>query len=138
MNKKSINSNKQFMIGNGILAFGVFFIVCLFLYLGFRGQNKQEAGKQVFENMYTISLSGNFAGDSISVYINDSLLMNKSMTGAEVKLQVGRFADESALMIVNNLTEEITPFNLNPKGSLVTVDKKNGRIFFEETEANGK
>lgn len=126
------------MIGNGILAFGVFFIVCLFLYLGFRGQNKQEAGKQVFENMYTISLSGNFAGDSISVYINDSLLMNKSMTGAEVKLQVGRFADESALMIVNNLTEEITPFNLNPKGSLVTVDKKNGRIFFEETEANGK
>lgn len=138
MNKKSINSNKQFMIGNGILAFGVFFIVCLFLYLGFRGQNKQEAGKQVFENMYTISLSGNFAGDSISVYINDSLLMNKSMTGAEVKLQVGRFADESALMIVNNLTEEITPFNLNPKGSLVTVDKKNGKIFFEETEANGK
>ncbi len=138
MNKKSINSNKQFMIGNGILAFGVFFIVCLFLYLGFRGQNKQEAGKQVFENMYTISLSGNFAGDSISVYINDSLLMNKSMTGAEVKLQVERFADESALMIVNNLTEEITPFNLNPKGSLVTVDKKNGKIFFEETEANGK
>lgn len=126
------------MIGNGILAFGVFFIVCLFLYLGFRGQNKQEAGKQVFENMYTISLSGNLAGDSISVYINDSLLMNKSMTGAEVKLQVGRFADESALMIVNNLTEEITPFNLNPKGSLVTVDKKNGKIFFEETEANGK
>lgn len=126
------------MIGNGILAFGVFFIVCLFLYLGFRGQNKQEAGKQVFENIYTISLSGNFAGDSISVYINDSLLMNKSMTGAEVKLQVGRFADESALMIVNNLTEEITPFNLNPKGSLVTVDKKNGKIFFEETEANGK
>lgn len=126
------------MIGNGILAFGVFFIVCLFLYLGFRGQNKQEAGKQVFENMYTISLSGNFAGDSISVYINDSLLMNKSMTDAEVKLQVGRFADESALMIVNNLTEEITPFNLNPKGSLVTVDKKNGKIFFEETEANGK
>ena len=30
MNNKSINSNKQFMIGNGILAFGVFFIVCLF------------------------------------------------------------------------------------------------------------
>lgn len=57
MDKKSINSNKQFMIGNGILAFGVFFIVCLFLYLGFRGQDKQEAGKQVFKDMYTISLT---------------------------------------------------------------------------------
>lgn len=33
MNNKSINSNKQFMIGNGILAFGVFFIVCLFFVL---------------------------------------------------------------------------------------------------------
>lgn len=42
MNNKSINSNKQFMIGNGILAFGVFFIVCLFLYLGFRNQSKSN------------------------------------------------------------------------------------------------
>lgn len=138
MDKKSINSNKQFMIGNGILAFGVFFIVCLFLYLGFRGQDKQEAGKQVFKDMYTISLTKNFAGDSISVYINDSLLMNRTMPDAEIKLQVNRFADESALMIVDNRNEEITPFSLNVKGSLVTVDKKNGKIFFEETEAADK
>ena len=38
---KSIDSNKQFMIGNGLLAFGVFFIVFLFLYLGFRSQRKE-------------------------------------------------------------------------------------------------
>ena len=33
MNNKSINSNKQFMIGNGILAFGVFFMRMSFFVL---------------------------------------------------------------------------------------------------------
>ena len=54
MNNKSINSNKQFMIGNGILAFGVFFIVCLFLYLGFRNQSKSNDKEKTFAGIYTV------------------------------------------------------------------------------------
>lgn len=130
---KSINSNKQFMVGNGILAFGVFFIVCLFLYLGFRFQKKD--GEQAFQDIYTVCVEKSMAGDSISVYINDSLLMNQTMTDADRKFQVCRFAEESMLMVVDNQTEEITPFNLNPKGSLIRIQKKNGKIFIEETEA---
>lgn len=130
---KSINSNKQFMVGNGILAFGVFFIVCLFLYLGFRFQKKD--GEQAFQDIYTVCVEKSMAGDSISVYINDSLLMNQTTTDADRKFQVLRFAEESMLMVVDNQTEEITPFNLNPKGSLIRIQKKNGKIFIEETEA---
>ena len=130
---KSINSNKQFMVGNGILAFGVFFIVCLFLYLGFRFQKKD--GEQAFQDIYTVCVEKSMAGDSISVYINDSLLMNQTMTDADRKFQVRRFVEESMLMVVDNQTEEITPFNLNPKGSLIRIQKKNGKIFIEETEA---
>lgn len=130
---KSINSNKQFMVGNGILAFGVFFIVCLFLYLGFRFQKKD--GEQAFQDIYTVCVEKSMAGNSISVYINDSLLMNQTMTDADRKFQVRRFAEESMLMVVDNQTEEITPFNLNPKGSLIRIQKKNGKIFIEETEA---
>lgn len=130
---KSINSNKQFMVGNGILAFGVFFIVCLFLYLGFRFQKKD--GEQAFQDIYTVCVEKSMAGDSISVYINDSLLMNQTMADADRKFQVRRFAEESMLMVVDNQTEEITPFNLNPKGSLIRIQKKNGKIFIEETEA---
>ncbi|WP_300726412.1 hypothetical protein [uncultured Bacteroides sp.] len=137
MSNKSINSNKQFMIGNGILAFGVFFIVCLFLYLGFRGQKKGN-GQTVYEGIYTIEIADNFAGDSISVYINDSLLLNRTMDNAGLKLQVNRFAEENALMIVDNKTDEITPFNLSPKGSLISVEKRNGRVFIQETEAKGQ
>lgn len=120
------------MIGNGILAFGVFFIVCLFLYLGFRFQRK-EGGKQVFEGIYTICIGNSFSGDSLSVYVNDSLLMNKTMTEAEVTLQINRFSEESMLMVVEHRNEEITPFNLNPKGSRVDVQKKSGKVFIEET-----
>ena len=56
MNNKSINSNKQFMIGNGILAFGVFFIVCLFLYLGFRNQSKSNDKEKTFAGIYTVEI----------------------------------------------------------------------------------
>ena len=133
MNNKSINSNKQFMIGNGILAFGVFFVICLFLYLAFRNQHK-EGKQQAFEGIYTIELTQSFANDSISIYINDSLLFNKTLQATTETIQIHRFAEESMLMVVDNSNEEITPFNLSPKGSSVRIEKKSGKIFIEETE----
>lgn len=136
MNNKSINSNKQFMIENGILAFGVFFIVCLFLYLGFRNQSKSNDKEKTFAGIYTVEIADSFTGDSLSVYINDSLLFNSSIGDAAVKFQVKRFAEESTLMVVDNHTDEITPFNLNPEGSQIAVEKKNGKIFIQETANN--
>lgn len=134
MNNKSINSNKQFMIGNGILAFGVFFIVCLFLYLGFRGQSKGNEKHKTFEGLYVIEIANSFSGDSLSVYINDSLLFNSTLGNSSVKFQVKRFAEESTLMVVDNRTDEVTPFNLNTEGSQVQIQKKNGKTFIQETE----
>ena len=132
MNNKSINSNKQFMIGNGILAFGVFFIVCLFLYLSFRTSKTDKT--KVSSDLYTIQIGNSFAGDSISVYVNDSLLLNCTMGSTALTLQVNRFAEENALMIVDNKSDEITPFSLNPKGSIVNVEKENGKIAIKESE----
>lgn len=132
MDNKSINSNKQFMIGNGILAFGVFFIVCLFLYLSFRTSKTDKT--KVSSDLYTIQIGTSFAGDSISVYVNDSLLLNCTMGSTALTLQVNRFAEENALMIVDNKSDEITPFSLNPKGSIVNVEKENGKIAIKESE----
>ena len=132
MDNKSINSNKQFMIGNGILAFGVFFIVCLFLYLSFRTSKTDKT--KVSSDLYTIQIGNSFAGDSISVYVNDSLLLNCTMGSTALTLQVTRFAEENALMIVDNKSDEITPFSLNPKGSIVNVEKENGKIAIKESE----
>ena len=110
---KSIDSNKQFKNGNGLLAFGVFFIAFLFLYLGFRSHRK-EGQAEAFSDKYILTLDISLAGDSLSVYINDSLLLNQTMKESSVRLLINRFAEESMLMVVDNHTEEITPFNLNP------------------------
>ena len=128
---KSIESNKQFMVGNGLLAFGVFFIVCLFLYLGFRSQ-KKTGGEQTYKDIYEICLTKSFAGDSLNIFINDSLIMARTMTmnNTDITFQINRFAEENALMVVDAKTDIMTPFNLSKEGGKVTVEKKNGQIFF--------
>ena len=37
-----LNTNKQFMIGNGILAFAVIFVVVIFVYMSMRLQRQKE------------------------------------------------------------------------------------------------
>lgn len=138
MSRKSINSNKQFMIGNGILAFGVFFIVCLFLYLGFRYQKKQgpeEETPVASAEIYTICLESSMSGEDVAVYINDSLLLKRTLANEPTLLQVNKFGDENALLIVNNRTDEVTPFNLSAESEMVSVNKVNGSYEFTATKA---
>lgn len=133
MAKNKLNINKQFMIGNGILAFGVFAIVIIFLYMSFRF--KRDADKiRTYDGVYNIELSKDFAGDSIAIYLNDSLLLNCTMPDATTQLEIKRFADENALMIVDTKTDKITPFNLNSKGSRVEVKKKGEVIYILESD----
>lgn len=139
MSKRSINSNKQFMIGNGILAFGVFFIVCLFLYLGFRYQKKQgpDDGKQTASaEIYTICLESSMTGEDVTVYINDSLLLKRTLTDKQTLIQVNKFDDDNALLIVNNRTDEVTPFGLSPESEMISVNKVNGNYEFTATQAS--
>ena len=70
MDKNSLNTNKQFMIGNGMLAFGVFAVIIIFLYMSFRFQRKADK-VQTYEGVYNIELTNSFAGDSIAVYLNE-------------------------------------------------------------------
>ena len=121
------------MIGNGILAFGVIFIVCLFLYMGFRFQQKAGSQQILFKDTYNIQIDETFAGDSLNIYINDSLLMNRKFGNQVVKFQVDRFAENSVLMVVNVRKDEMTPYNLDAKGSLVNIQKRNGKVYIEET-----
>ena len=102
------------------------------MYLGFRNQSKSNNKEKTFAGIYTVEIADSFTGDSLSVYINDSLLFNSSIGNTAIKFQVKRFAEESTLMIVDSRTDEVTPFNLNPEGSQIAVEKKNGKIFIQE------
>lgn len=110
------------MVGNGILAFAVIFVVVIFVYMSMRLQRQKEAERHFIET-YTVSLVKGFAGDSVSVFINDSLLMNKVIRKEPVDLEVGRFAEQSALMIVDNATEKISTFDLSEKGGTYRFEK---------------
>lgn len=133
-----LNTNKQFMVGNGILAFAVIFVVVIFVYMSLRLQREKEAVRH-FSETYSIQLTKGFVGDSISLFVNDSLIMNKQIKEEPTAIEVGRFAEQSALMIVNNQTETVAAFDLSEKGGtyrlkrILTVSNsyhKNRKTFF--------
>lgn len=117
-----LNTNKQFMIGNGILAFAVIFVVVIFVYMSLRLQSNKQAERYFIET-YTISLTKGFAGDSISLFVNDSLIDSRRMTDEPYFIKLGRFAEQSALLIVDNRTDEVSTFDLSEKGGVYRFEK---------------
>ena len=118
-----LNTNKQFMVGNGILAFAVIFVVVIFIYMSLRLQRENQAERHYIET-YTISLVKGFAGDSISLFVNDSLIANQVMQEEAFTVEVGRFAEQSALMIVDNKTEIASVSISARREELISLKKK--------------
>lgn len=112
---------------NIVLVIAVFFVVLLFLYLSFRLQRNPDK-VITYEGRYAIEMTSDFYGDKLSVFVNDSLLLNQVMPDSSLHISVDKFAEESILMIVDNQTDIATPFNLDPEGSKVTVKKTGGTI----------
>ena len=134
MSRKRYNPHKKFMAFNTVLFFAVLFITGLFLYMSYT--LKRDANKKVtYEGRYHIEVSTDFSGQSLSIYVNDSLLMNGIMPDSLIALDIDRFAEQSAILIVDNTTDNVTPFNLDPKGSKVVVKKEKDGIVFDETPA---
>jgi hypothetical protein len=122
------------MAFNTVLFFAVLFITGLFLYMSYT--LKRDADKKVtYEGRYHIEVSSDFSGQSLSIYVNDSLLMNGIMPDSLTALDIDRFAEQSALIIVDNTTDIATPFSLDAKGSRVMVKKQKGEIVFDEMPA---
>ena len=115
-----LNTNKQFMVGNGILAFAVIFVVVIFVYMSMQREKQEE---RHFIETYTIHLTKGFTGDSLSLFINDSLIINRRITEEPFAIEVGRFAEQNALMIVDNLTDELSTFDLSEKGGSYRFEK---------------
>ena len=134
MGRKRQNPHKNFMVFNAVLFIAVLVVCGIFLYMAYTF--KRDANKKVtYEGRYHIEVSNDFAGESLSIYVNDSLLWNQAMPDTLLTLDIDRFAEESALLIVDNKTDIAIPFNLDKKGSKVLVKKQEGEIVFEETPA---
>ena len=122
------------MVFNAVLFIAVLFITVLFLYLAYilkRDANKEASYKET----YHIELSNDFSGQSLSIYLNDSLLMNGIIPDSIMVLEVNRFAEENALIVVDNVTDAVTPFNLSKEGGKVSVKKQEGELIIQEIPA---
>lgn len=122
------------MVLNGVLFIAVIAITVLFLYLAYTFKRDAEK-KKTYTGQYHIEITTDFAGESLSVYVNDSLLMNGILPDTLTTLDIDRFAEEHALIIVDNATDTATPFNLSKEGSQIVVKKEKDGIVFEETPA---
>ena len=122
-----LNTNKQFMVGNGILAFAVIFVVVIFIYMSLRLQRENQADRISF-NIMSFCLVKGFAGDSTSIFINDSLLVNRTIAEEPFTIEVKRFAEQNALMIVNNATEKLSLFELSEKGGEYRFEKEGEEV----------
>ncbi|MDO3389861.1 MULTISPECIES: hypothetical protein [Bacteroides] len=122
-----LNTNKQFMIGNGILAFAVILVVVIFVYMSMRLQREKE-GERYFAETYNITLVRGFAGDSVSILINDSLLERRTIDTEPFSLSVKRFSEQSALMIVDNATDKLSLFELSEKGGDYHFEKEGEEV----------
>lgn len=122
-----LNTNKQFMIGNGILGFAVICVVVIFSYMSMRLSQQKEQERRFLET-YTITLEQGFAGRSVSVYLNDSLLLDSLVQQEPLTLTVGRFAEQNALMIVDNPTEKIALFELSEQGGHYRFEREGDEV----------
>lgn len=122
-----LNTNKQFMIGNGILGFAVIAVVVIFFYMSMKLQQDKQKERHYSET-YTITLERGFAGKSVSVFINDSLLLDSVVSQEPVTLDVTRFADQNALIIVDNLTEKMALFELSEQGGNYRFEQEDGEV----------
>ena len=132
MSRKRPNPHKNFMVFNAVLFFAVLFITALFLYMSYA--YKRNADKAVtYEGRYHIEVLPHFAGESLGIYVNDSLLVEGIMPDTLMTFDINRFTEEHALLIVDKKTDIFTPFNLNQEGGKFIVKKEAGEVIVEET-----
>jgi hypothetical protein len=116
------------MIGNGLLAFAVIFVVVIFVYMSLRLKRQPDAERH-YREVYTVSLTKGFAGDSLSIYVNDSLMVHKRIAGEPFTFAFTRFEEQSTLMIVDNITDKLlSTIELSDKGGEVSLVKDGAGI----------
>lgn len=122
------------MWGVAFMAVAVFGVVFIFMNMCL----ERMAVKQ-YQESYGIELQSGFVGDSIKVYVNDSLLYNKVVQRDSVKIPIRRFEDNSMLMVVDARTDLTGSFNLSKQSENVIVKRDADKKFsFESKERNSQ
>lgn len=125
--RKSTRANNAFLLGSILMIVLVLVVIVLFLFMSFKLYDKKNAYKS---DRYEIILGSSTLGSPITVYLNDSLLFNGTPQST-LTLSVGRFEEESSLLIVDGMTDKVTTIELSEHSETVHIGKHKDEFFRE-------
>lgn len=126
---KHLNKNNQFMVGIFVMVFAVFCVIGIFLWMCY---DKAEEFKQA-KRGYQIELAEGFAGDSIQLYVNDSILFeNRVSADTLVTISFKPFAEQHMISIGDVETGMAKNMNISGESGRIVLkrsdDKQNIRL----------
>lgn len=124
MSKKHLNTNRQFMIGNGILAFAVIFVVVIFVYMSLRLSVNNRVVK--YSEKYIVSVAPSVLGDSVQIFVNDSIVYHGIPDRPDTVAILTKFAEENSLLVVDMNTGYVSTLPLESSGESVVLTKTSG------------
>ena len=128
--RKSTRANNAFLLGSILMIVLVLVVTVLFLFMSFKLYDKKNAYKS---DRYEIILGNSTLGSPITVYLNDSLLFNGTPQST-LTLSVGRFEEESSLLVVDGETDRVTTIELSQHSETVRIGKNKDGFFKEQQQ----
>jgi len=123
-----LNTNKIFMRGNFLLAFLVILVVIIFTFMSLNFYKKQGGHKYMEE--YVFAISPELIGDSIAIYMNDSLLIQRHLTKNDT-LRVKKWEQNPSLLVVEYPSELVHPFTLDENGGQYMLSRRESEYILE-------
>ncbi len=127
MKNKHLNTNKQFMIGNGLLAFAVLIVVAIFVYMSLRFSHRSSTNEK-YDGIYEITLLEGFIHTPTEIHLNDSVIFKQEVETEPFSFSIQQFDPEGALLFVNRQTDDLAIFNLSSKGGKYAFKQKQGKV----------
>ncbi|MGL4519048.1 MAG: hypothetical protein ACRCUJ_04870 [Phocaeicola sp.] len=135
MAKKELNINKQFMIGNGIMAFAVLAIVMIFTYMAFTLKRNPDK-VTTYQGVYLLNFAPEWIGQHATIYLNDSLLWDQIVPQTPPQITIKQWHDENLLQVVDPESDMASSFNLNKEGSRIQLKKQGNVVSIIESKTN--
>lgn len=118
-----MNTNRQFMVGNGILAFAVIVIVGIMVYVSMKADADKKRGQTFSEEAFVFAIDSSLSSESISMFLNDSLIFDGVVKDGGDTVTVGRFALDNTLMVVDRSSDIVVPYSLKEGVDFVAVSR---------------
>lgn len=119
MYKRIKRANNAFLLGSIVMFVLLLVVITLFIFAAFKIYDRKD---QYAADRYNVVLSSSLSGSPLSVYMNDSLLFSGT-PATQLTLSVGRFSEETSLLVVDAATEKVSVFTLPQESATVNVSR---------------